>query len=132
MVLSDGRSRSSPAAPTYTPSTTVLPGPQPAAIGPVTCRSSAPRSTLLVLLTDQIPVGAPNAAVVVGAVGAGSAVSSGSYGCGTDRRSAIRIPSAPSSTTIGCTTMRPATIGHATARNANSTPTDTCRANSSA
>src|SRR6516225_2485081 len=68
----------------------------------------------LILLADQIAVGVAVAAVVVATVVvavsaiSGGAGCRGSYGCGTDRRSAIRIPTAPSSATIG----RP-TVGHA-------------------
>ena len=73
------------------------------------------------------------AAIVVAAVGAVSAVSGGagrrsSYCCGTNGCSAIRI--IPS--TIRSPAIRRATIGHATACNANGTATDTCRADPAA
>ena len=106
---------------------------------------STPRSTLI-LLADPSAVGVLVAAVAVTTVVAVAvviiAVSGGtgrrrSHCCGTDCRSAIRIPATIGDPTIGCPAIRGASIGcpaigHATARNANSAASDTRRANSSA
>jgi hypothetical protein len=100
----------------------------------------------LISLADPIAVGVLVAAVavttVVAVVVVVVAVSGGtgrrrSYCCGTDRRSAIRIPATIGNPTIGCPAIRSASIGrpaigHATARNANGAASDTCRANSPA
>ena len=102
--------------------------------------AGTPRSTLI-LPADPIAVGILVAAVTVTTVVAvavvvvavsGGAGCRGSYCCGTDRRSAIRITA-----TIGCPAIRGPSIGrpsigYAAARNANSTAPDTCRANPSA
>jgi hypothetical protein len=79
------------------------------------------------------------AAVVAATLVTVRAISGGVAGCrgsdcrGPDRRSAIRIiPSAPSRATIGRPTIHAASIGHAAARDANSTATYTYRANASA
>src|SRR6516162_1218747 len=112
--------------------------PAGAALGLAGDQSGTPRSKLI-LLADPSAVGVLVAAVAVTAVIAVAvvvvAVSGGtgcrrSYCCGTDRRSAIRIPA-----TIGCAAIRCASIGrpaigHATARNANSAASDAGRANS--
>ena len=114
--------------------------PAGAALGLAGDQSGTPRSTLI-LLADPIAVGVLVAAVTVTTVVAvavvvvavsGGTGCRGSYCCGTDRRSAIRITA-----TIGCPAIRGPSIsrpsiGHATARNANSTAPDTCRANPSA
>ena len=100
----------------------------------------------LISLADPIAVGVLVAAVAVTAVIAVAvvvvAVSGGtgcrrSYCCGTDRRSAIRIPATIGNPTIGCPAIRGASIGrpaigHAAARNANSTASDTYCASASA
>jgi hypothetical protein len=90
---------------------------------------------MLILLAQQIAVGVTVAAVVVATV-AVSAVSGGpdccgSYRSGPDRSSAIRISSAPSRAAIRRAPIGCATIGHVTARIANSTSSDTYRANPS-
>src|SRR6516164_5943711 len=86
-------------------------------------RASNPRE--LVLLADPTAIGvlvaavAVSVAVVVGAVSGGTGCR-GSYCCGTDRRSAIRIiPATIGGTAIGHATARYSAtpIGHATARN---------------
>ena len=98
-------------------------------------RSSTPRSTLI-LRADQIAVGVAVAAVVVATIVAVSPSSRcGSYCCGPDRRSAIRIiptaigRSTVSSPAIGSPAVGGSTIGHTPARNANSAASDACRAN---
>ena len=101
---------------------------------------STPRSTLI-LLADPSAVGVLVAAVAVTTVVAvavviiavsGGTGCRGSHCCGTDCRSAIRIPATIGDPTIGCPAIRGASIGHATARNTNRTASDTCRANSPA
>src|SRR6516162_5511182 len=119
--------------------------PAGAALGLAGDQSGTPRSKLI-LLADPIAVGVLVAAVAVTTVVAvavvvvavsGGTGCRGSYCCGTDRRSAIRITATIGNATIGCPAIRGPSIsrpsiGHATARNANSTAPDTCRANPSA
>jgi hypothetical protein len=71
-------------------------------------------------------------AIVVIAISGGTGCR-GSYRCGTDRRSAIRIPATIGNpTTIDAPAIGSATIGHAAARNANSTASDTYCASAAA
>ena len=98
--------------------------------------SLANRSSVGVLVATAVAVVAV-AVVVVTAVSSGTKCR-GSYCCGTDRRSAIRIPATIGDpTTIGrsaiCSTAIGTTaVGHATARNPDSTASVTCRADPSA